>query len=69
MTTLWICGQVTNYDPEDKAWQFNGVYSTEQKAINACLTDLYFIGPAVLDSGLPDETVEWSGAYYPKGTL
>lgn len=62
---LWICGQRLNYD-DNKEWEFVGVYETEQLAIDACSTDLFFVGPVELNVSFPDETVEWPGAYYPK---
>lgn len=61
---LWVVGKLICY--ETKTWEFQGVYSSKEKAINACIKDEYFIGPATLDSGLPDESVEWGGAYYPR---
>ena len=61
---VWICGKIINY--ENKAWEFAGVFSTEALAIAACKKDLYFIGPAEMDSAPPSKTVDWPGAYYPR---
>lgn len=42
-----------------------GVFSEESKAVAACQQSIDVIGPVVLDESLPDERVEWAGAYYP----
>jgi hypothetical protein len=64
MIELWIVGRAM--DPEEKrAWEFVGVFSSEEKAAAACATKANFIGPAVLNERLPDETQPWPGAYYP----
>jgi len=59
--TLWICGKIVI----DGQWEICGVFSEEQKAIDACKSYLFFIGPMTLDEELPDITQEWSGVYYP----
>ena len=61
---LWIVGrQLTRIYPV--AWDFMGVYDNENDAIQACLTEDYFIGPAKLNMALPDEVTEWPGCWYP----
>lgn len=66
---LWICGQITKYEERDgvvsSEWEFAGVFDTEEKAIAACHTDWFFIGPTNLNGEWPIETTEWTGAYYP----
>ena len=63
--TLWICGKRLLVDDEN-GWEFVGVFETEEKAVAACLTQMYFVGPAELNKAFPDERVKWPGAYYPK---
>lgn len=58
---VYIVGQYK----ENANWEFQGVFSTEEKAIEACVNDSYFIGPATLDRTLPEETCEWKNAYLP----
>lgn len=60
---LWIVGKVT--DDQTHAWEFQGVFDSEQKAIDACVCDSMFIGPAELNKQLPIETNEWVGAFFP----
>lgn len=62
---LWICGKRLWVDDEN-GWEFVGVFETEEKAVAACLTGMYFVGPTELDKAFPHETVLWKGAYYPK---
>lgn len=59
----WVVGKVTDCDA--KAWEFIGVFDDEAQAIRACRTSMYFLGPAELNKALPDETIEWEGAFYP----
>ena len=61
MESLWIVGREFDYN----AWEFCGVFSTKQKALDACATREHFIGPATLDERLPDMRITWPGAYYP----
>lgn len=65
--TLYVVGKVTN--GEMKAWELMGVFSVEADAIHACKDSAYFVGPVPLDVALPDQTVEWVGAYYPHATV
>lgn len=60
---LWIVGQVVKNSRID--WEFAGIFSTKEKAIEACLDLTYFIGPCVLDQKIPEESVEWPNCYYP----
>src|SRR3990167_4528459 len=61
---LWLCG-LNKIDPDN--WEFIGVFSDEQKAIDACKDEDYFIAPIKLNECAPDETTEFPDAYYPKG--
>ena len=56
---VWIVGKWGT------PWAFQGVFTTKQKAIAACVDWNYFIGPALLDEVLPSENMPWPGAYYP----
>ena len=58
---LWIVGKVV----ESSEWEFDGVFDSEEKAIAACKSENHFIGPAILNKEIPEDCVEWSGAYYP----
>jgi hypothetical protein len=66
---MWLTGKyIGECDGEGNGicWELIGVFSSEEKAVAACLNEYYFIGPVELDEVLPDETVEWPGCYYPK---
>jgi hypothetical protein len=67
VTKLWIVGQLLP-DESDNAWSFQGVFSSEAKANEACLGPEYFIGPANLDAPILDESMPWPEAYRPIGT-
>lgn len=59
---LWIVGK--KIDKDTWVWGFEGVFDSEQKAIDACREDDYFIAPTCLNKSHPDAKV-WEGAYYP----
>ena len=64
---LFIVGQVQGPGPCGTAWDFQGVFSTEEAAVAACRDETYFVGPAELDQELPHETTTaWPGGYFPK---
>lgn len=62
-TVLWIVGQIR----EGAQWEFQGVFSTEERAVAACRTEDYFVARVGLDAELPHETSEWTVAdsWYP----
>ena len=61
---VWIVGQVR---PEKfKEWEFQGVFSSEALAIEACINSNFFIGKATVDVAVPIESMPWPGAYFPK---
>lgn len=62
MTQVWVCGQ----NKFGGRWELQGVFSTEEAAIDACRDHTYFVGPIKLNESLPHETLpEWPGAHYP----
>lgn len=59
-----------NLYPEEHAgnsWDFIGVCSSEEIAVEACEDEYYFTGPIEMNKILPKEMVEWPGVYRPKG--
>lgn len=60
---LWIVGKVTDYPAG--AWEFIGVFEDEALAVRVCITVDYFVGPVEINKVLPDDTIEWEGAFYP----
>ena len=50
---------------ENNVWDFQGVFSSREKAVAACRDERYFVGPAELDEPLPNEQIEWSGCFWP----
>lgn len=63
---LWIVGKWFDCESCKRSWASNGVFSTEQKAIDACITEDYFVAPLVLNERRGDEEIKiWEGCYYP----
>lgn len=60
---LWIVGRVVDASGR---FEFQGVFSEQVLAIQACRDETYFMGPADLNVQLPHEASEWPGACYPK---
>lgn len=60
----YLVGQVRNFDT--KHWEFAGLYSTEELAIERCLNNTFFVAKVTLDEYIPNETVSFEYAYYPK---
>ena len=60
---LYIVGKV---NPENYLeWSFMGIFSTEELAVESCITCEHFVGPVELDVALPQDKIIWDGAYYP----
>lgn len=57
---LWLAGRTL-----DRGWEVVGIYSSENKAKQACIDSSYFIGPLILDERTPIKTILWPGAYRP----
>jgi len=65
---LWAVGQPRYESPEGSGlwvWDFQGVFSTEEKAIWACKGDDWYVFPVEVDEELPEDPVSAPGAYYP----
>ena len=45
--------------------EFQGVFSEEQKAVEACKDWTYCVCPAIMDEPVHEKSTLWPGAYYP----
>lgn len=60
---VWIVGQI---NPENyKEWDFQGVFSSEALAVEACINSNFFVGKATMDVALATESTPWPNAYCP----
>lgn len=48
------------------SWEFAGIFSTEQIAIDNCFDATYFLARVKLDEQIPVEPSDFEYAYYPK---
>ncbi len=56
MSKVFIVGK---NKPGKDCWEFQGVFSTEEKALNACKGHRdYFVGPAIMDEVVTDDSCE-----------
>lgn len=62
---VWVCGQLLGDGSDAKRWEFQGVFLTQQEAVDACRDWKYFIGPVRVGRAIDHESTEWDGAYYP----
>ena len=60
---LFLVGEVINKEP--LMWNFQGVYSFEEKAISKCLDDNFFIALVEVDFDEPRDLREFDYFYYP----
>jgi hypothetical protein len=60
---LFLVGEVINKEP--LMWNFQGVYSFEEKAISKCLDDNFFIALVEVDFDGPRDLREFDYFYYP----
>lgn len=70
MMTVWLVFKIHDDDAElpqgePKRTEFLGVFTDKDKAAAQCLDRRCCICPAVLDSAVPWETVEWVGCEWP----
>jgi len=64
---LWICGRIkSRWRPSGSAWDFQGVFSTEELADKACRDETYFIWYVNLDEELPHESFMPNDYRYPR---
>ena len=62
--TVWCVGRV-HLKEEKWSWALMGIFQTEEMAVAMCSTVNDFVGSLQRDVLLPDNTVDWPGAYYP----
>lgn len=62
---LFIVLKVRDSSQIDSAFEFIGVFDSEEKGLAACLNQQYGIGPAVLNEDLGDARSDWPEFYYP----
>ncbi len=66
MEDVWVVGTHKGESELGKAWEFQGVFSTRERAEAVCEGHPnWFIGPVRIDEELPVETVKWPRCYYP----
>jgi hypothetical protein len=68
MTQVWVAARTHDYRGPSKAsaWEVLGIYSSEAAAAARCrVAGTDFVGPLSLDVDLPEELIEWPGAYHP----
>lgn len=63
---FWLCGQYKfSEELESTVWEFQGVFSTRDRAVMACCDSNYFITPVVLNEELPGATTRMPNIEYP----
>ena len=63
VTIVYVVGKVDQDD--DKRWEFQGVFDSEEKAVKECKDEFYFVGPVNMNGSYPGYSVEWPETYYP----
>lgn len=65
----WLCGRIVGEEDENgrRPWDYQGIFSSEARAVAACRDATYFIAPvAPPDEQLPHESITNPRSYYPK---
>jgi hypothetical protein len=57
---------VGRLDDASRSWDYQGVFSTKEKAESACRDSSYFFYPIVIDIELPHETMVAPDIEWPK---
>lgn len=52
---MWLVGQYRSGESGNVIWEFQGIFSTREKAMAACRNVNYFIHEVVMDEEIPDE--------------
>lgn len=64
MRKLWLVGKML---PGSKnVWEFQGIFSREDLAVDHCRNRFYFVAPVKVDEEVPSQTRIWPDAYYPQ---
>ena len=65
MKIVWIVGCFDKW--HGNSWAFQGIFEDQDEADkNAVdLGESAFVGPAIMNQGLPSDWKEWPGGYYP----
>src|SRR5262245_39854401 len=59
---LWVVGKpATDEGSLQPTWEFQGVFNTRDKAVDACTGPNHFLFPAILNERLPEETIPSPG--------
>jgi hypothetical protein len=65
MMEVWIVGRSF----VDKAWELEGIYTTDAKARAACIrSSMFYSGPLSLDTPFPVETTNFPNIDFPLDT-
>lgn len=62
MKYLYIVGE---FRKEQNDWIFQGIYSTEEKAVEKCVSCYFFVARVELDYDEPPEERPFDYCYYP----
>ena len=63
MKKVWIVGLYLDCEACEERWLIQGVYTSGEKAIEACKNRHYFIGTRNLDED--SKSIKWEDCYYP----
>lgn len=61
---LWVVGYQIRNSTTGTEWNFCGVFEDEETAKQQCISEHYFIAPAVMNRVAPNEQ-HWTGMRHP----
>jgi len=63
--TLWLVGRYKGGKFPSVAWDFQGIFTTREAALSACLDKTWFVGQVEINKPLPKDTIEMPSVEYP----
>jgi len=63
--TLFLVGKYWSGKIPNVVWEFMGIFSSKDIALEVCKDEYYFIAPVNLDTTVPEKTMEFPGIEWP----
>lgn len=63
---VWIVGKYIKEYKEGPVWDLQGIYDTEQKAVDNCTKDNYFVGTMEMNAPISDGPAGVPDLRYPR---
>jgi hypothetical protein len=62
---VWLVVRIERAGSNNERWHIQGAATSESMARGMCISPDDLIGPLPLNTRLPENPLEWAGAYFP----